>query len=53
MTIRAEMTVNGAEDRFEFTDKDRFWMNAKLFQFWRFVVLNLKILKAVDYSKRA
>jgi len=29
------------------------WMNCKIFQLWRFVVLNLKILKAVDRSKRA
>jgi hypothetical protein len=37
----------------EFSDKERFWMNFKLYQLWRFVVLNLKILKAVDHSKRA
>ncbi len=37
----------------EITDKERFWMNCKWFQLWRFVVLNLKILKAVDHSKRA
>jgi hypothetical protein len=37
----------------EFGDKERFWMNFKLYQLWRFVVLNLKILKAVDHSKRA
>jgi hypothetical protein len=35
------------------TERDRFWMNNKLFQFWRFVVLNLKILKGVDASKRS
>ncbi len=28
-------------------------MNNKVLQFWRFVVLNLKILKGVDASKRA
>jgi len=28
-------------------------MNCRLFQLWRFVVLNLKILKAVDRAKRA
>jgi hypothetical protein len=28
-------------------------MNNKLIQFWRFIVLNLKILKAVDHSKRS
>lgn len=37
----------------EITAKERFWMNCKIFQLWRFVVLNLKILKAVDQSKRA
>jgi hypothetical protein len=45
--------VNDAEDRLEFTQRDRFWMNNKPYQFLRFVVLNLKILKAVDHSKRA
>jgi hypothetical protein len=37
----------------EITDKQRALMNNKLFQLWRFIVLNLKILKAVDHSKRA
>jgi hypothetical protein len=37
----------------EITPRDKFWMNNKLFQLFRFVVLNLKILKAVDHSKRA
>jgi hypothetical protein len=37
----------------EITERDRFWMNNKLFQFVRFVVLNLKILKGVDASKRS
>lgn len=37
----------------EIGPKERFWMNCKLFQLWRFVVLNLKILKAVDHSKRS
>ncbi len=35
------------------TKLDRFKMQCKLYQFWRFIVLNLKILKAVDHSKRA
>ncbi len=26
--------------------------NSKIYQLWRFIVLNLKILKAVDRSKR-
>jgi hypothetical protein len=38
---------------FEITDKDRAMMNNKLIQMWRFIVLNLKILKAVDHSKRS
>ncbi len=37
----------------EITKKDRFLMNCKIIQFFRFIVLNLKILKAVDHSKRA
>lgn len=37
----------------EITEKDRHRMNNKLLQFWRFVVLNLKILKGVDASKRS
>jgi len=37
----------------EFTKKQRFWMNFKLYQLLRFIILNLKILKAVDRSKRA
>ncbi len=37
----------------EITNRERYWMNHKLYQFWRFIVLNLKILKAVDHSKRA
>lgn len=35
------------------TKRDRALMNNKLFQLWRFIVLNLKILKAVDHSKRS
>jgi hypothetical protein len=37
----------------QITERDRYWMNNKLFQFMRFVVLNLKILKGVNTSKRA
>ena len=37
----------------ELTLKDKARMNSKLYQFWRFIVLNLKILKAVDHSKRS
>lgn len=36
----------------EITPCERFWMNNKLFQLWRSIVLNRKILKAVDHSKR-
>jgi len=35
------------------TDADHARMNNKLIQFVRFVILNLKILRAVDHSKRA
>lgn len=41
------------ESKMEITNRERYWMNNKLYQFWRFIVLNLKILKAVDHSKRA
>jgi hypothetical protein len=37
----------------EITQKDKAQMNNKLIQIWRFVVLNLRILKAVDHSKRS
>lgn len=37
----------------EITAKERARMNNKLLQLWRFIVLNLKILKAVDHSKRS
>jgi hypothetical protein len=37
----------------EITQKDKARMNNKLIQLWRFVVLNLRILKAVDHSKRS
>ena len=37
----------------ELTKKDKAFMNNKLLQFWCFIVLNIKILKAVDHSKRA
>jgi hypothetical protein len=41
------------ENKMKITEKDRKQMNNKLYQFWRFIVLNLKILKAVDHSKRS
>ena len=37
----------------EITKRDRYWMNCKAYQLLRFVLLNLRILKAVDRSKRA
>ena len=37
----------------QITEKEKKRMNNKIFQFWRFIVLNLKILKAVDHSKRS
>ncbi len=37
----------------EFTKSEKFWMNFKLYQLWRFIVLNIKILLAVGHSKRA
>ena len=37
----------------EITEQDRRRMNNRCLQLWRFVVLNLKILKGVDASKRA
>ena len=37
----------------EITKKERSLMNNKLIQLFRFIVLNLKILKGVDHSKRS
>jgi hypothetical protein len=37
----------------QITDRRRFWMRNKPYQLVRFVVLNLKILKAVNRNKRA
>ena len=34
----------------EITKKDKFWMNFKLYHLWRFIVLNIKILTAVDHT---
>ncbi len=38
---------------FQITDKEKKKMQNKIVQAWRFIVLNLKILKAVDHSKRS
>jgi len=45
--------LDAGEPTVEITDKERKRMNNKIYQFWRFIVLNLKILKAVDHSKRS
>lgn len=37
----------------EFSKAEKFWMNFKLYQLWRFIVLNVKILIAVGHSKRS
>jgi len=37
----------------EFTDRDRSRMNNKILQFFRFVILNLAILKGVNRAKRS
>lgn len=47
------MAEEKKEPAFEITKAHRFWMNCRIYQFWRFIVLNLKILKAVDHSKRS
>ncbi len=47
------MSTQANSPTFEITARDKFWMNCKLYQLWRFILLNLKILKAVDQSKRS
>ena len=37
----------------EFSKAEKFWMNFKLYQLWRFIVLNVKILMTVYQSKRS
>lgn len=37
----------------EFSKAEKFWMNFKLYQLWRFIILNVKILIAVGHSKRS
>jgi hypothetical protein len=37
----------------EITKRDRSRMNNKILQFFRFAILNLKILKGVNHSKRS
>ena len=36
----------------EVTRRDRFLMKFKLFQLWRFITLNMRILRGVEHSKR-
>lgn len=37
----------------QFTPKEKRRRGAKIYQFFRFIILNIKILKAVDHSKRS
>ncbi len=37
----------------EFTQRDRSRMNNKIIQFFRFVVLNIRILRGVNHAKRS
>jgi hypothetical protein len=37
----------------EFTKRDRSRMNNKIIQFFRFVVLNIRILRGVNHAKRS
>lgn len=37
----------------QFTRTQKFLMGFHPYQLWRFIVLNLKVLKAVDHSKRS
>ena len=53
-SVITEMVKNKTLDEaMKITEKDKKRMNNKFFQFFRFIVLNLKILKAVDRSKRS
>ena len=37
----------------EITSTQRFLMNCRIYQLFRFIVLNLKILKGVNHAKRS
>ncbi len=50
---KAQPQEEAKAPRFEISPRDRALMNNKLYQLWRFIVLNIKILKAVDHSKRS
>lgn len=55
MTDNTQNIALGQEPkpRLVLTEKDKRRMNSKPLQFFRFVVLNLRILKSVDHSKRS
>lgn len=36
----------------EFTKSEKFWMNFKFYQLWRFIVLNAKVYTVAVQSKR-
>jgi hypothetical protein len=36
----------------EFSKSEKFWMNFKLYQLWRFIVLNLKIYAVAMQGKK-
>ena len=35
----------------EFSNSEKFWMNFKLYQLWRFIVLNVKVYTVAVQSK--
>ena len=35
----------------EFSKSEKFWMNFKLYQLWRFIVLNIKVYTVAVQSK--
>ena len=49
----SEQTGAGEAGTMVITGRHRFWMGFWPFQFLRFVVLNLKILKGVNAAKRS
>jgi len=46
-------TTQPAASGYTITPRQRYWMNSKPYQLLRFVILNLRILRAVDHSKRS
>ena len=62
LNVRPDRTLKEFKEKYlfydsigylEITKKDLKMMNNKFIQFFRFIMLNLKILKAVDVSKRS